>query len=303
MPKLYLAKVNLNSTIFAAYQEKGKIKELMGVIYNSFNNGIQANLVKYHTQTDALGNKKKYEQSFEYSLAEITKNNNISISGRIVRSFLRPNEKLNKMTNKYETEYVKQTTSILFYFDVYNQLITFCERNNFGYKQFLEGMNLLINKSVSNVLDDVVEFETFLVKDDDELKNKIKQIKKVNQIDLIIIPPNDSDEESLEKLRELSNGITPSEEINSKKTTIKYQSDEINMKSKKVLDMQKIVVCGYGNMVLTGKDESGNAIMIDSNKEAAFSMMILSNLPVEEFVKLSKNLMNRFIARKMEKEK
>ncbi len=302
MPKLYLAKVNLNSTIFAAYKEKGKIKEIMDVVYSSFNDGIQVNLLKTYTQTDSLGNKKKDERSIKYSLTEITKSDNC-ISGKIMRTYPRLNEKLNKQTNKYKTVYEEQNTSIYFYFDVYNQLITFCERNNFGYKQFLEGMKSLINKSISYALNETVEFETFLVKDDDELKNKIKQMKKVKQIHLIIIPPNDSDEKSLEELREISNGITPSEEINSKKTSIKYQSDEINMKSSKVLDMQEIVTCGYGNMVLTGEDDSGNEITVDSNKEAAFSTNILSNLPIKEFIKLSRNLMNRFIARKMDKGK
>lgn len=58
MPKLYLAKVNLNSKIFSVYDEELNIEEVMGLVYNRINQDVIYKTSNRSMRTDSMGNSK-----------------------------------------------------------------------------------------------------------------------------------------------------------------------------------------------------------------------------------------------------
>lgn len=56
-------------------------------------------------------------------------------------------------------------------------MISFCERQSFGYNQFIEAFTELLNQCVEKY-----QFKIFLQKDKDILEEKINSLKKIQVI-------------------------------------------------------------------------------------------------------------------------
>ena len=78
--------------------------------------------------------------------------------------------------------YIEENISIYFYYDVYKEMITFCERQTFGYNQFMSAFTQLLNDCVG-----IYDFKIFLQKDKNILKDKMKELRTVHKLSLIHI--------------------------------------------------------------------------------------------------------------------
>ena len=146
MPLLYLAKVNLNSNIFDVYNKSLSIDSVLEMIYRRFDIGDEFSNRSKERYIDAFGNPVEFFRESKYSFQEIKKLDKGIITGKLVRNFNKPSEKLDPNTNRMIETSVQETVSIYFYYDVFHEMITFCERQSFGYNQFMGAFAYLLNK-------------------------------------------------------------------------------------------------------------------------------------------------------------
>lgn len=289
MPLLYLAKVNLNSNIFDVYKKKLDIKNVSDFIYDKFSTNGNYMSRSNERYTDYLGNETVFIRESIYSFQEIEKLDDGIITGKLVRRFNKPSEKLDKETNKMVTHYVEEAVSIYFYYDVYKEMIAFCERQSFGYTQFTTAFMQLLNICALPY-----QFEIFLQKDKAVLEEKLKSLKTVQKVHATLIPPN-SNEDGLEELTEELQYMKECIDANATKLHLEYSSSNLNMDSKIMNDIKKAVSSGYGDINATGTNQSGRTQIIKSSKDAAYTTHIQENINKEDFKDESKNLILRFL--------
>lgn len=291
MPLLYLAKVNLNSNIFDVYDKKLKFDDVFDLIYKNI-----ADVTDYFTQNkdkyiDSYGNPEVFIRKSQYTFQEIMKRENRIITGKLVRTFNKPSEILDELSHRMVTTYIEESVSIYFYYDVANEMITFCERQSFGYNQFMKAFANMLNKSVK-----MYEFEIFLQKDKDILEEKMKSLRTVQRVRTTLIPPN-STEEDLQELRNELIYMQQCQEANATKVNIEYASENMKMESRVMKDIVTAVSRGYGDVTATGINNSGRQQTISSSQDAAYTANIQDNIGEDEYNEESHNLILRFLVK------
>lgn len=281
MPKLYLAKVNLNSKIFSVYNDEVNIEQVLKEVYEKINTEEKYVVTRPGIYTDASGNEKRYRKKSEYAFAEIRKKDMV-ITGMLLRKYTKPNEEVNERVDKVETVIKEESVGIRFYFDVNKEMVTFCERQCFGYNQFTNAFNQLLNRCVKDY-----EFETFLQKDKNKLEEKIKELHKITRVKAVLIPPNPN-----------SRGISTIKErcmsTNSTKMICEFESDDMKMDSDEMLEIQDYVAAGYGDLTMNGTNANGRGQRVSSSMDAAYCVDIDDNLDEEAFNDESRNTIIHF---------
>lgn len=291
MPLLYLAKINLNSNIFDVYDNTLKLEDVLKNIYTKFNVGDRFELKTKERYIDELGNTEYYNKTSGYSFQEINKLEGNIITGKLVRTFDKPSEELDPVTNKMVKTKVQETVSIYFYYDVYKEMVTFCERQSFGYNQFMKSFVSLLN-----MIAKPYEFEIFLQKDKDKLEEKLSTLVSVQKIRATLIPPN-SNEDDLREFREELEYMKQCQEANANKLDIEYESNDLKMDSKVMKDIKTAVSRGYGDLNATGMNHNGRKQTIRSSQDAAYTTNIKENIKPIEFNEEAKNMIDRFISK------
>lgn len=289
MPLLYLAKINLNSRIFDVYTNKLDIKDVNELIYENIKDGINYSSNEKSKHIDTYGNSSYYLRDSKYTFQEIYKYNGI-IMGKLVRTFNKPTEIFDENKNQMTTTYITENVSIFFYYDVFKELLTFCERQSFGYNQFTRAFAKVLNECTN-----IFEFEIFLQKDRNLLDEKIKDFKSIQRVRAKLIPPNSNSDE-LQILRSESEYLKQCEETNSKRMNIEYMSDNMNMESRVMKEIITAVSQGYGDITATGINKNNRTITINSSQEAAFTSNIKENIDRKGFIDESKSLIDRFLS-------
>ena len=284
MPLLYLAKVNLNSNIFDVYNKSLSIDSVLEMIYRRFDIGDEFSNRSKERYIDAFGNPVEFFRESKYSFQEIKKLDKGIITGKLVRNFNKPSEKLDPNTNRMIETSVQETVSIYFYYDVFHEMITFCERQSFGYNQFMGAFAYLLNKIATPY-----EFEIFLQKDRDVLEEKLKTLVSVQQVRATLIPPN-SNEDDLNELRNELLYMQQCQEANAIKVELAYSSSKMNMESKVMKDIKTAVSRGYGDVNATGINGNGRRQTVRSSQDAAYTVNIQDNIKETDFKVVSSNL-------------
>lgn len=295
MAVLYLAKVNLNSRIFDVYESRLSFDKVFEQILLRFREGEEYLELSKEKYSDSFGNTIDFNRKSIYTLHEVQKNEDRIITGKIIRTFNRPSEIWNDKANKVVPTMVEESVSINFYYDVCREMITFCERQSFGYNQFMKAFSYMLNKSVGEY-----EFEIFLEKDRGVLMEKLSALKTVERVSAVLIPPN-SNEEDLAELRENLVYMKDCQEANATRVSMEYVSEKMQMESRVMQDIISAVSRGYGDMTSVGINASGRKQRISSSQDAAFTSDIQNNIGEFDFREESKNLILRFIASKLNK--
>ncbi|MBU3214802.1 hypothetical protein LL033_08260 [Clostridium estertheticum] len=295
MPLMYLGKVNLNSRIFDVYENKLDLNIVLEEIYNKLDvNKIYTERKKVE-YSDSFGNKKSYTKVSNYQFNDLKKELGCKIiTGKILRTFQRPSENLDKKTGKLTNTYINVNVSIYFYFDVKRELITFSTRQSFGYNQFTNAFNNLLNMTV-----DSYGFEVFLQKDEDILSEKIKSFKRISKVTATLIPPN-ANEEDLNEFRKSLGYIGECQESNARKFKLELIDSEqepgLNMEAKIMRDTIKAVGRGYGDMTTYGINHSDRAQVMKSNQDAALTCVVNENIAEDEYNNEAGGFIARFVA-------
>lgn len=184
---------------------------------------------------------------------------------------------------------VQEMVSIYFYYDVYREMITFCERQSFGYNQFMGAFTYLLN-NIANPY----EFEIFLQKDREILEEKLKNLISVQKVRATLIPPN-SNEDDLKELRNELIYMQQCQDVNAIKMDLSYTSNNMNMESKVMKDIKTAVSRGYGDVNATGVNGNGKIQTVKSSKDAAYTVNIQDNIKEMDFNEESCNMISRFI--------
>lgn len=289
MALMYLAKINLNSKIFEVYSNKLKIDDVLEIIYKRLSEDVKyINELKTNF-IDSLGNSHAYTRISKYQFVELNKQMNNIITGKIVRTFNKPTEKYNEITKKMDQIYNEESVSIFFYFDVRREMITFCERQSFGYNQFMESFSALLEHSVPEY-----KFELFLQKDANVLEEKLMTFELVNRVKATLIPPN-SNEEDLAELRATLTYLKQCEDVNANKLNIEMLTDKdstLSMESKYMKDIFKAVKLGYGDVTASGKNKNGREQIVKSTTDAAYTRIVSDDLSTYDYEKESKEFID-----------
>ena len=291
MPLLYLAKVNLNSNIFDVYERKLAFNDVFSLIYDRITDGTDYLTKNRERYIDSYGNPDVYIRESKYTLQEINKRGEGIITGKLVRTFNKPSERLDEFSNRMVTTYIEESVSIYFYYDVYREMIAFCERQSFGYNQFMNAFTHMLNKCVG-----VYEFEIFLQKDKDILEEKMKSLRSVQRVRATLIPPN-SNEDDLQELRNELIYMQQCQEANATKMNLDYVSENMKMESKVMKDIMTAVSRGYGDVTATGINVNGRMQTVSSSQDAAYTANIQENIGEEDYNEESKNLILRFMVK------
>ena len=205
---LYFSKINLNSDkIYDAYDNKQVLEEALSLLLID----IQHDLKYEKTWIHKDGNEEEVVQSIEYRVGIRDKTQD-SIHGVVYKESKIPYKKLGadgKIVNKS----IQSIEGIRFYFDVYREMVGFHTTNRFGYREFNDVFEGLINKAMEEN-NRGLHFTVSLKKDNLEIVHiheELKKIGKIAKLNIRFQPPNpdgdlldsiESKEEMLEEWKE-----------------------------------------------------------------------------------------------------
>lgn len=279
MPILHFAKVNINSEIFSVYKGERKINDILQNLYDAINDQKEYIKVEVRSFLDEKDDLKEFDIKRTFSFSDIEKLNNGAkqyITGRLVKRFPIFTEEFNSETRKTEKIVKDGAVSVLFYFDVHREIVTFCERLRFGHSQFIEALQYMLNQFTD------IGYEIFLINDPFSIQERIQQAYKVTKIKATVIPPN-MNEEHLEDL--YNRNVAEMEEAGiNKKTTV----FEVNRKSIKGININSKLVSetldtndayrnfevGYGRLTVDGQNKDGSGFHYDSDEHSPYQTII-----------------------------
>lgn len=279
MAFLYYAKVNVNSNIHEARQKEGGISEIMNRIYNKLNDEVEYVVGETNIFIDDSGEEQSITKTDTYNFSNLEKvkeGNKYHISGKIVRRFPFKGEEFDQETRESQiVVYDDNAVSTYFLFDLESELVVFFERSKFGYNQFIEGFQGLLDLHIPDI-----GFMVFLAKDQYSVGERIKMFYRFNKITSTIIPPN-ANEEAMDELYDKK-----SEELSSGNITRQTSIFESHKRSEKGIDIntqevsnslntsKAFIAKGYGNLKIEGENNAGIEIYYNSDADSPIQTKI-----------------------------
>ncbi|MDQ0202493.1 hypothetical protein [Pectinatus haikarae] len=251
MANIYFAKVNINSDVYEIYKNKEKADI---ILKNLFNNIDQDKRIKIDKKTwiKFINIDKDYK-------------NHQFVVGRLVKVFDADIGIYNELEDDVKPLSQKDLAkSVAFYFDLSTELVAFTTAQFLSRAKFIEYFSKLINSYEKDIT-----FEVFLKKNINKLNEEIKQLEKVSEVEIVVIPPNGNDDEFKDLFAQNSEEV-----METKATKIKqsYSSsargEGMNMESK---FFQRIILGiskGFGYINVTGKNKEGEKRIITSEEAA-----------------------------------
>lgn len=192
---LYFSKVNLNSHIFNVYDKKNDLNEILKKLYLNIENNIT-----YYKETigiDSEGNAYNDSKSYKFlSIEKYDKELMNTITGRISKKMIIFINEVDETTGEERKIPTEHSEVIMFYFDVYKEIVSFHTSQRFGYVEINNVFKELINKSMENELEDYY-FDVAICREGLDLKkirDEITKIGKLETLNIEVIPPNPDDE-------------------------------------------------------------------------------------------------------------
>lgn len=204
---VYFAKINLVTPyVYEIQKDSNKLQELFNTIELYLNDGCIVS--KIHTyQMDRV----TYTDEIDYMIRIFSKNN-LEIEGNIIKTSTTRYKQINPETNELERKSVPSNEVIHFFYDIKSEAVGFNTSNRFGYKEFCEAFQDILNKCMEKQEKDLV-FNVDLFSREirlNDLKNEIAKLNGIKEITFRIkaINPNESEidellEHATEKQREM----------------------------------------------------------------------------------------------------
>lgn len=295
MALMYYGKISFNSHIYETKQYKGKIdlNDVLDRLYESINDSEEYIIENFYDSNDQS---KKTKEIYNFSeLRKVKNEKEYYIVGNIVRRFPYFTERFDEEKRISVKDVIEDnSSSILFYMDVKNEIVTFCNRKNFKQRQFANAFKNLINQCCKEY-----GFEFILINDPFTMKERLKKVKTIYKIISTVIPPNVNEE----RLKELYDGeVKDLHEGNiGKKTSIfeKDRKNEDGIKAespvvKKVIDSNeafKKFQRGYAKLQVEGEYPDGSKFKFDSDEDSPYMTTIDDELKDTEadFIEVSKS--------------
>lgn len=267
MSVLYFAKVNYNSGIYEVYDEKKVIQEVNNKIFSFLTDKARAE--KTELKKDDEG--KVLPKTIIYEFLNLEKNNNIII-GNIIKNDHVYLKKIDRETAEPIKRKEENEESILFYYDVNKEIIVFYTTQKFGYLEFIEAFEELLNESFElNGAEEI--FSIGLIKNLSSINTLIEDIKKlgkIKELKIEVIPPNPNEKLLNDMMARSERTLENMKNSNITKRSILFTSDTkdgINMNSDMVTDSindfkylhkdlkaEDVINNAYGEITATSKD-------------------------------------------------
>lgn len=246
--------MNINEDIFKVYEEKININSLLTKIYI----GIDAKVIIY----DELGGRYKFFDIDKF-------NDNSIIQGRLgyikqgVHSTYDPDKDTAiDIEDKNKIEY------ITFYFDVFNEILSYTVNPVLPKKKVLDVFEKLIKKSTD------IGVKFILETDIRDLEREIKKFKVLKKVVLDLVPPN-GDKEQFSKLFSLTSDKVVAGGATSIKQEYSNKSKEgLNKESDLIKDATDGIALGYAEGKFYGKDTHGEKLEFFTENDAPFTKII-----------------------------
>ncbi|AYE53514.1 hypothetical protein OEA_28005 (plasmid) [Priestia megaterium NCT-2] len=280
MTILYYSKINVNSNIFGVYDKELSIPDIMAKVFESLDDKQEYIKKELKNFTDRdTGESRTVESKEIYNFSELEKYrdlNEVYITGKLVRRYPIFSEKFDNKTRKSKPiVHEDNAVSINFYFDLKSEIVTFYVRQKFGYKQFNEAFEKLLD---IHMLD--IGFKVYLLNDPYKIQERLKMLHKVRKIKSVIIPPNVNEEE----LEDLFNEQTLElKESNVTRKTSVFETHKKNPKGmnidsgmvRQTLDVSNVYISrGYGKLEIEGETIDGTLFKYDSEVDSYYNTSI-----------------------------
>ena len=199
---VYFAKVNLASNhLYEVLRKERKLEAVLQELHDTLKSDIvytEQIPVPLTDEEIAQGLKVKFE-TIEYKLV-VGDKKALGIEGAIFRtSKLYFN--LLENGNSLVPSAVKHTDAIRFYFDTFNEFVGFNRKQRFGYQQFVNAFENIINICLEEANKNY-RFHVSLYSDGlnlDEIKSELMKISNIERLEIRIQPPN-PDEDTLNRI-------------------------------------------------------------------------------------------------------
>lgn len=271
MATMYFAKVNLNSEIYKAMEDHKRFKEILEelferisskVICHYYNNEpISQEDWEYEVKRDPNRRKNLYKVKF----IQLEKNlESQYITGRVTKIYHEELEKYDEVKDDVVETFSEQdlAKSIAFYFDVGKEWIAFTTKRGFGYRQFRQFVQDLINTAHREA-----EFEVFLQPNVDKFREQLKNVTKALELQVSLVIPNNSKEyfddlfgPNLDEVKELE-----STKIEQKYST-SAKTEGLNMDSRYMNRVVEGADRGYGKVRVEGRRKNNEPIVVATDK-------------------------------------
>lgn len=194
---VYFAKLNLASNqLYKILSQEEKIEKILQELLNSLESGItykEQIPIPLTEEEIAQGLEAKFE-TIEYRL-DIHEKKALGVEGIVFRTSKLYYNKLEK-GNSLVSAAVNHTDGVRFYLDVFNEYIGFNRKHRFGYQQFINSFEQLINICLEKA-EKKYKFSISLYTEGlnlEEIKSELKRIKNIERLEIKIQPPNPDDE-------------------------------------------------------------------------------------------------------------
>ena len=173
MSTMYFAKVSMSSDIYKFYEDIN--------LYNQFLNKL------YKIINDERQIRDEYGRIYKLN-SLMFDNDNMTVTGRYSVIFDGKVEKYDWTKNEPKSRKEQDMSSTVnFFFDVKTELIAYTTSRDFGYQQFTKMFKVYIDEALG---DENIKVAVELLIDEEDLKKKINDLKKIEEISFKIIPPN-----------------------------------------------------------------------------------------------------------------
>jgi hypothetical protein len=257
MAKLYFAKMNINDDIYKVYAGEKKLDDLLQKIYL----GVKTNTIIY----DEFGGRYKFfDLDFENTTGIIVGNLGYIKRG-VHSSYDSENDDAKDVVDNNKLDY------IVFYFDVYKEMIAFSTSVSLKRTKVPEVISDLIRKETDIGVEFVQESNL------GELKSKLERVDHLSKLIVKLVPPN-GDKENFARLTSLT--VDKIQESNAVKIEQVFQGprkEGLVKDSELVRNTIENVGLGYAKVKFFGKNLNHEKVEIDTDENTPYTKTLPEN--------------------------
>lgn len=257
LSKMYFAKMNVNEDIYEVYNDKRELTKLLVLIFE----GITPKPDFY----DEKGGRTKF---FDLNISS----EGMKVTGRL--GYIKPGVHSSydpETDSAIDTKDNNKIEYITFYFDVDEEMLAYVVNPILGRKKVPESFAKLIKKGSGIGVEFSIEANVNTIRAD------IKRYERIGKLHVKLLPPN-GDKDDFNKLMGLT--LEDVEESNATKVNQEFQTQRkagINPNSKLVQNFIDGAGLGYAEISLTGKDQHGENLELNSSENAPFTRSVDSD--------------------------
>lgn len=254
---VYFSKINLDSVeLLQMYKSKELLLEMKKTVASFLKSGIVHEVEQIYK--DENGETHLVKTKYRISIGTKTDE---YISGVLYKTTHIYYKTLDELTGKTESHIQPTVEDVRFYYDISREIIGFHTRNRFGYQEFNEAFQGILNSCmIENGLD--YRFSLSLCTEGlaiEEIKKKLKKIKNIKKLEFLYKLPNPADDYMLENLNdELTDMVGELKDSNANTMNVVFDSN--------------------GNVKGTGLNLDSQEIQKNFDRVARFTKGISSNM-------------------------